>query len=240
MTDSTRPPEGDSPEARNQRVRRRWEANQERAARDAAELRATNVNGAIKPAADADKIAQELGERARRIERQKQNLATTDARIERLKRQLESAPPRDKPALERELKELQEDRDNAREILVTAEESLIEAQGREQHAKREAGRVVEDVLSRIDTAARAFDDALGAASEALRTIKAEAASIEVLGISIGGYADRRAITSALLASGLGDALGLSPERQAKRLEQSLQMYSSNARARRAELRKSKE
>lgn len=244
----------DSPDAARLRIRRRSvdrmndvtakrAENEERARKAAAEFRSnSNGNGAA-PAADSNKIAEDLANQARRIASIKAGISAQETGIARTKRDLASAAPREKPELQRKLNEETAAYDSALENLALAEELQIAAQNRQADAEKQAASQIEDVISRVDTAARAFREHLVGALEALQTIEGEGATVEVLCGSIKSHLGKNELAAACFEVGLAPRYLDLPGHGAHKpqtLAQALTNYATSARLKRYVLKKTKE
>jgi chromosome segregation ATPase len=229
----------DTPEKAHARLSLRWQDQMERDRARAAAEAATRA-AAQEARYDPDKIAKDLAQTDARLKQLREGLKATDDQIAGLEAKIESLPPREKPAAEDQLSILKKSRQAMRETIVQAEEHQIAARNNYRAAQRDVAGRVEEVVSQVNTSAKAFDDAGRAQAEAYQTIQDLARPLEVLGISIRSYLKPSAVQDALHAAGLAEALGLAPGRAAQTLEKSVEGFGTNARMRRAEVKKTKE
>ena len=176
---------------------------------------------------------------ARHVAGLKAGVAAQDKAIARIEHVLAAASPREKPALEDDLKYMKAARDNSRHVLVKAEEQLQDALLRHQQAQHEACGLSEGVTPRVNTMAGSVQESLRSVAEGMRAMFAEADAIKVLGIDIRAYANKSAVLSAMHAAGLGEFVNLHPVHDPKTLPQSIEMWGYNVRQRKAQLKKPK-
>lgn len=202
------------------------------------------TNGSTTPAAppamDADKVAKDIENASRRIEALKAGLSAQDKAITRAETALRDASPLARPGFEEELNLLIMARKSSRDVLAQAEDQLEHAMANHKHAQLEACHLSEDCAARVATIAVSAQAALKSATEALRSMYAEADTIKVLGIEIRAYANRQAILSAMHAAGLAEFANLPPVHNPQPLPHAIANWQTNIRAQRAQLKSPKE